>query len=119
MKLKLCFSLCIALLAALASDAALARSRAYVGVYMGPPPVYVGPPSMFWGPGWYPSPWYYPPQVVVVPQAPLPPPPVYIEQREAPPEQFWYYCGPSRAYYPHVKDCPEPWQRVLPQSEQR
>ncbi len=49
MKLKLCFSLCIALLAALASDAALARSRTYVGVYMGPPPVYVGPPSMFWG----------------------------------------------------------------------
>lgn len=82
--------------------------RGSVGVYVGP----------YWGPGFYPPPYYYPPQVIVVPAAP---PPVYIEQREAPTEvapatqQYWYYCGSSRGYYPYVKECPEGWQKVLPQ----
>lgn len=86
--------------------------RARVGVY-------IGAPAVFWGPGWYPTPWYYQPQpLVVVPQTP-PPPPVYIEQQAAPAEQYWYYCGPSQAYYPYVKDCAEEWQRVLPQPEKK
>jgi hypothetical protein len=89
--------------------------RSSVGVYIGGP--YIGP---YWGPAWgYPPPYYYPPRVIVVPQAP---PPVYIEQQEAapaasaPPEQqYWYYCGSSKAYYPYVKECPDGWQKVLPQ----
>lgn len=83
------------------------RARIGVGVYMGP----------YWSPWFYPPPYYYPPQVIVVPQAP---PPVYIEQREAPaaPEPAsWYYCHPAKAYYPYVKECPEAWQKVLPQPE--
>ena len=90
--------------------------RARFGVYVGPS---WGPSwGPYWGPGFYPSPFYYPPQVIVVPAAP---PPVYIEQREAPAEvapdtqQYWYFCGSSKGYYPYVKDCPEGWQKVLPQ----
>lgn len=72
-----------------------------------------------WGPVWYPPPYYYPPQVIVVPPAP---PPVYIEQAEpaAQPvqaQQYWYYCKSSKGYYPYVKECPEGWQKVLPQPE--
>lgn len=82
--------------------------RGSVGVYFGP----------YWGPAFYPSPFYYPPQVVVVPAAP---PPVYIEQRQEAGEaasggqQYWHYCGSSKAYYPYVKECPDGWQKVLPQ----
>ncbi|PKO88354.1 MAG: hypothetical protein CVU16_14145 [Betaproteobacteria bacterium HGW-Betaproteobacteria-10] len=81
--------------------------------------IYVGP---YWGPLFYPPPYYYPPRVVVVP---APAPPVYIEQQqEAPVEaapapataaQYWYYCASSKGYYPYVKECPEGWQKVLPQ----
>lgn len=64
----------------------------------------------------YPYPVYhYPPQVVVVPAAP---PPVYIEQQQAVPilePGYWYYCNEAQAYYPHVKQCPGSWQKVLPQ----
>ncbi len=81
-----------------------------VGIYIGP----------YWGPHFYPPPLYYPPRVVVVPVAP---PPVYIEQQqEAPIEaapaatsQYWHYCAASKGYYPYVKECPEGWQKVLPQ----
>lgn len=90
--------------------------RGSVGVYFGP----------YWGPGFYPPPYYYPPRVIVVPAAP---PPVYIEQQEAPVEaassvqpntqqnaqQYWYYCVSSKGYYPYVKECPEGWQKILPQ----
>ncbi len=91
-----------------------------VGVYVGPP--YFGPyfgPA--WGPGWYPPPYYYPPQPVVV----LPPaqPQVYVEQGSTPAapaaagQQYWYYCNSGKAYYPYVKECPDGWQKVLPQPE--
>jgi hypothetical protein len=78
-----------------------------VGVYFGPA----------WGPWFYPSPYYYQPQVVVVPQSP---PPVYIEQNQAAPEpvgaqQYWYYCKSGKGYYPYVKECPDGWQKVLPE----
>ena len=26
----------------------------------------------------------------------------------------WYYCNESRAYYPYVRECASPWQRVAP-----
>lgn len=70
------------------------------------------------------SPWYYrepyyssyPTFVEVVPAGPT----VYIEQpRAAQPAapdagSWWYYCNESRTYYPYVRECVSPWQRVAP-----
>lgn len=96
-------------LAGMASSASAHGSRARVGVYIGGP---------VWGPYWYPSPYYYPPQVVVLP---APQPPVYIEQQQdAGPESgqhYWYFCKSAQGYYPYVKECPGGWQKVLPQPE--
>jgi len=81
--------------------------RGNVGIYVGP----------YWSPWYYPPPYYYQPRVVVVPPAV---PPVYIEQNEAPAEsaqQYWYYCRSGKGYYPYVKECPDGWQKVLPQPE--
>jgi len=72
----------------------------------------------FWG-GWYyqPQPYYYQPVIVESPR-------VYVEQQPelivpAAPAvastNYWYYCAPSRAYYPYVKECPVRWQMVSPQ----
>jgi hypothetical protein len=99
------------LMAGMGSNVWAHGGRVHLGVYVGGP---------VWGPVWYPPPYYYPPQVVVVPPAP---PPVYIEQSDpaaqpAPAQQqYWYYCKSSKGYYPYVKECPEGWQKVLPQPE--
>lgn len=76
--------------------------------------------GFYWGwPGWhpfYPYPVYAPPPVIVVP--PAAPPPIYIEQpRVAPTFEpgYWYYCREAGAYYPTVKECPGPWEKVAPQ----
>jgi len=67
--------------------------------------------SFFYGPAFYPAPYYYAPvPVYVEPQ----PPTVYIEQGQDADSQAWYYCQSVRAYYPYVADCPEGWQRVVP-----
>ncbi len=78
-------------------------------------------------PLWYPGPYYYhpypgyaypayPPAVVV-----RPPPTVYVEredqvavEQQVPPAriQYWYFCRDSETYYPYVKECPSPWERV-------
>jgi hypothetical protein len=29
-----------------------------------------------------------------------------------PPQNFWYFCRSSNAYYPYASSCPEAWQRV-------
>ena len=82
-------------------------SRGRIGVYFGP----------YWGPWGYPSPFYYPSPIVVVPPSP---PPVYIEQYEAPAQpaqQYWHYCAAAKAYYPYVQECQGGWQKVLPQPE--
>jgi hypothetical protein len=34
----------------------------------------------------------------------------------AAPQQWWYWCNSARGYYPYVNSCPEPWQRVEPQT---
>lgn len=107
---KLIVVLLAALMAGLGSSAWAHGGRVRLGVYVGGP---------VWGPVWYPPPYYYPPQVVVVPPAP---PPVYIEQAEpaaqpVPAQQYWYYCKSGKGYYPYVKECPEGWQKVLPQPE--
>jgi hypothetical protein len=67
--------------------------------------IFIGAP-LFWG-SYYGPGYYY-----------SPPPPVYIEQSPAPLEQdsqYWYFCPSARSYYPYVGECPEGWQRVLPQ----
>ena len=83
-----------------------AHSRVYFGVGIGT--------------GFYPGYWYGPPYYYGAPVYTSPPvviqqqPPVYIEKPPAPAPGYWYYCGSSKAYYPYVNDCPEPWQRVSP-----
>ena len=68
---------------------------------------------------WYYSPYYvasYPTVVEVSPPAPM----VYIEQSQAVAPaasdagNWWYFCNDTRAYYPYVKECASPWQRVSP-----
>ena len=72
------------------------------------------------------SPWYYPPYYYssypTVVEVSQPAPTVYIEQQQAPQPavsadagSWWYYCNDTRAYYPYVKECVSPWQRVSPQ----
>lgn len=40
-----------------------------------------------------------------------PPAPAY----QPPPDSgSWYYCQPYGQYYPYVRECPEPWQAVMP-----
>lgn len=110
---KLLSGLLVLVFAAGATGAWAHDVRTRVGVYFGP--------SVYWGSPW-PGPYYYPyypPQVVVVP---APQPPVYIEQNEPAesakqPSQYWYYCKSSKGYYPYVKECPDGWQKVLPQPE--
>ncbi len=111
MKLQKIILIVLALvLAGVGSSSAWAHgSRARVGVVIGGP--------LWWG-GWgYPPPYYGPPQVVVVPP---PQPTVYIEQAQpaAPAgQQYWHYCPSAKGYYPYVRECPEAWQKVLPQPE--
>jgi hypothetical protein len=60
---------------------------------------------------WYYEPRYYYPPAVIVPSSP----PVYIDQGQAAAQDYWYYCRESETYYPYVKECAGPWQRVVPQ----
>ncbi|MEP7084180.1 MAG: hypothetical protein ABI854_05535 [Betaproteobacteria bacterium] len=85
----------------------------------------------------YGSPYYYSSYPTVVEYAPAAPtvyyeqPRVYYDQPRAYAEPqpmeapratqpaaadsgSWYYCNDSRAYYPYVRDCASPWQRVAP-----
>lgn len=50
-----------------------------------------------------------PSPVVVVPQQPAAAAP---PSAPAPTEQYWYYCKPSKTYYPYVRTCPSGWTRV-------
>lgn len=86
---------------ALASSPALAHGRVFFGFNFGFP---LYPPAMYYPP---PPVYYYPPTVVTQPTY-IPPP----STAAAPAETMWYYCADSRAYYPYVKDCASPWQRV-------
>lgn len=78
----------------------------HVGVFISP---YWAP---YWGPAYYP-PYYYRPYYAY----PQPEPPqTYIEQEApaAPVSNYWYYCPTAKAYYPYVKRCSVPWQKVVP-----
>jgi hypothetical protein len=79
---------------------------------------------VFGGPLWYPAPVYgyppayYPPAIVVEPA-----PRVYIERDDRVARQsspgYWYYCRESNTYYPYVKGCAGPWERVPAQPQDR
>jgi hypothetical protein len=64
------------------------------------------------------DPYYYypPPPYYYYYSEPLMPPtaPAYIEQYpgQSAPQQSWYFCASSNAYYPYVRECVEAWQRV-------
>jgi hypothetical protein len=117
MRLRL-ICLLTALIAAVASSAALAQWR------HGPsgPRVHLG--FAFGGPAFYPAPYYYPyyyppyPAVVYPPAAYAPSvPQTYVERGDAPGEagqNYWYWCADAKAYYPYVKECPGGWQTVTP-----
>ena len=94
-----------------AADALANGRRHHGGVRFG---VFIGAPAYwYYGPRYfYPPPYYYPP-TVVVPASPS----IYVEQGQptpAPLESYWYYCRESDAYYPYVKRCAGPWERVPP-----
>ena len=120
---KLGFALLALAAGALLAEGALAHGRGVprvsFGFSFGVP--YYAPFSYYSPFYYYPAPVYYSPPVVVQ-RAPN----YYVERQDyAPPAQpapsaatpaqnYWYYCGDSRTYYPYVKECPGGWQRVSP-----
>lgn len=66
--------------------------------YLGYP--YYGYPYAY--PYAYPYPYPYP---YATPYAPAAAP-------AAPPPEVWYFCPPTKAYYPYVSSCSVPWQPV-------
>ena len=86
------------------------HGHGYGGVRAG---IYLGVP--LYGLGYYSAPYYsYP--AYAYPAPAVAPAGAYVEQgyaQAAPaPQQDWYYCAGSDAYYPHVRECPGGWQRV-------
>lgn len=76
----------------------------------------LGAPLWYPGPYYYPYPYSYYPAPVVVQPAPR----VYVERDDAAVLQnpapasspYWYYCRDSDTYYPYVRECASPWERV-------
>ena len=92
---------------AVVSSVLLAPERSAAQVFVAAPPVVS---------------YYYPPPVYSAPASP----PVYVERSDTQPapqsapqsspqaDNSWYYCRDSQTYYPYVKECASPWQRVSP-----
>ena len=60
---------------------------------------------------------YQPPVYYVAPPAyyVAPRPRIYIQKSpQTPTQHYWYWCTKPAGYYPYVKSCPQPWQRVVP-----
>ncbi len=73
--------------------------------------------------GYYSNPYYsYPAYAYPEPAYSYPAPAVaasgaytaqgYPQAQAAAPQQDWYFCPNSNAYYPYVRECPGGWQRV-------
>lgn len=84
--------------------------RVHFGLTLGAPLWYPGPYYSYH----YPYPYTYPAPVVVQPA-----PRVYVERDDvaalpsAPgASPYWYYCRDSNTYYPYVRECASPWERV-------
>lgn len=99
----------MAITGALVTHAASAHgSRVHFGLAIGGPAFWYYPAPYYY----YPPPYYYPP-VATVPATP----PVYVERSDQSaerPASYWYYCRDTKTYYPYVKECASPWQRVEP-----
>ncbi|MDA1116469.1 MAG: hypothetical protein O2979_00360 [Proteobacteria bacterium] len=109
------FLVLLACLGLLAGPAAADRGhpRVRIGVMFGAP--------FFWHAPWYYGPPYYyyrDPAVAYRPE-----PQVYIEKDQVGQEldatQYWYFCPDSNTYYPYVKQCANPWHRVVPHPQQQ
>ena len=85
---------------------------------------YWGYPYYYYPPAYYPPPYYSYGPPSVVPQEPT----TYVQQEVSPvapaqppapsaPQAYWYYCAASKAYYPSVQSCAEPWVKVPPRHE--
>lgn len=57
------------------------------------------------------------PAVVVQVPVPVQVQPAPVQAAPAPQQQFWYYCEPSRSYYPYVATCPSGWRTVPAQPQ--
>lgn len=81
-----------------------------------------GPSWWWWGTGYpywwrdYPDYGFYAPGWYGAPAGPVTaePAPVYVQRASA---GYWYYCPSSRAYYPTVASCAEPWIAVPPRPQ--
>lgn len=104
---------CVAALAIAAPADAHGGGRVRFGVVIGAP--------LWWG--YHPWPYYapYPPYERVIVERPGPT--VYVEKdaagEERDADQYWYFCPDSKTYYPYVKQCASPWQRVVPHPPQQ
>jgi hypothetical protein len=113
------FSIGLATLSLLLASAA-ACSGGYRGHYHHHGGSHLSLGFVFGGPLWYPGPVFsypYPYPYEYAPAIVVPPAPrVYIErddriaQESAP--GYWYYCRDLNTYYPYVKECAQPWERV-------
>ena len=70
--------------------------------------------GFYFGSPFYADPYYwnrypYPPPTYYVPQQPR----IYIQQNQQQP-YYWYWCANPPGYYPYIKSCPQPWQKVVP-----
>jgi hypothetical protein len=113
-RVKATIILVLTLSGAVVSTTALAHGgHVRFGIVVGAPGYWYGPPPYYYYP-----PYYYPPYPpVVVPSSP----PVYVERNDlsSTPDRagaYWYYCADTKSYYPYVKECPSPWQRVEPRA---
>ncbi|HMO46796.1 MAG TPA: hypothetical protein PKB14_12300 [Rubrivivax sp.] len=95
------------------------------GAYWGPRAgIYIGGPG-YWGAwpyGWgaaytvpyawpYAAPYAWPTAVVT------PAPQIIVQPSAAEPSaaSYWYYCTEPAGYYPYVRQCSQPWMKVVPQ----
>jgi len=92
-----------------------------VGIALGLPFYW---PSYY--PGYYPYAYAAPAYAYPTPDYAYPAPAYaggYVEQGYAAappaPQQDWYFCPASNAYYPYVQECPGGWQRVPSQPPSR
>ncbi len=96
-------------------------ARIGVGIALGAP---------IYGLGYYSAPYYsypyaYPAYAYPAPAYAYPGPamaPAQYVQQGAPqaapaPQQDWFFCPNSNAYYPYVRECPSGWQRVPSQPQ--
>lgn len=102
-----------------------------VGIYYGPGFGYWSAWNYGWGWGYgVPYPYAYPYAVgypfaytpLVINTTPIQQ--TYIQQepvaeasvQPVPPVNYWYYCTQPAGYFPYVRNCNQPWMKVLPQN---